>query len=56
MCKRWAKKIITFGNIEIEKHEFCRHKNLIILNDTDNLFISKKFLPVGKIINASLVS
>ena len=51
-----GKKIITFGNIEIEKHEFCRHKNLIILNDPDNLFISKMFLPVGKIINASLVS
>ena len=38
MCK----KIITFGNIEIEKHKFYHRKNLILLEDlyNDNIQVS----------------
>ena len=38
MCK----KIITFGNIEIEKRKFYHRKNLILLEDlyNDNIQVS----------------
>ena len=30
-----SKEIITFGDIEIEKHKFNRYKNQLFLNDVD---------------------
>ena len=35
MHKIWVKKIITFGDIEIEKHKFHHRKNVILLEDID---------------------
>ena len=39
-----SKEIITFGDIEIEKHKFNRYKNQLFLNDVDidNILKSKK--------------
>ena len=39
-----AKKILTFGNIEIEKNKFYSHKSPAFLNDVDikKVLISKK--------------
>ena len=36
-----GKKILTFGDIEVEKHAFCQHKIPILINDID---ISKTVL------------
>ena len=35
-----GKEIITFGNTEIEKQKFHRRKNLILLEDLDNIQVS----------------
>ena len=38
-------KIITFGDIEVEKHKFNRYKYPIFLNNVniDNILVSNKF-------------
>ena len=38
---KMGKKILTFGDIEVEKHAFCQHKIPILINDID---ISKTVL------------
>ena len=35
MYKSWVKKLLTFGDIEIEKGKFHHRKNLILLEDVD---------------------
>ena len=46
------KKLITFGNIEIEKHEFHSPKGQIFLNELgiDIIMISSKSFPVKKLL------
>ena len=41
---KMGKEILTFGNIEIEKNKFYRHKTPIILGDVDieKVLVSKK--------------
>ena len=40
-----VKKVLTFGDIEIEKQKFCRYKSFIFLEDVniDNILVSNKF-------------
>ena len=32
---KMGKKILTFDDIEVEKHAFCQHKIPILINDID---------------------
>ena len=52
-----GKEIIVLADIETEKHKFNYYKSSIsLINvDIDNTFTSKRFLPVSKIIDTSLV-
>ena len=52
------KDIITFANIETEKHNFHYLKSLIMMDDVDIdiIQISKDFLPGKIIINTLLVT
>ena len=40
-----GKETSSFGNIEMEKSKFCRHKTPILLGDVDieKVLVSKKF-------------
>ena len=39
-----GKEVLTFGNTEIKKNKFCRHKTPILLGDVDVeiILVSKK--------------
>ena len=41
-----AKQIVTFGDIEVERHKFHQHKNPISVHDvnTDRIVLSNKVL------------
>ena len=41
-----GKEIITFGDIEVEKHKFDKHKKSILIHDVDisKIVASGKFL------------
>ena len=45
-----GKKIWTFGDIEIEKNKFYRHKSSVFLKDVDfdKLLVSNKISSSGK--------
>ena len=53
-----GKEIITFGDIEIEKHKLDHYKSPTLLEgaDTDNLLLSNKTSTDEKTINALLVT
>ena len=43
------KKVIKFDDTEIEKYEFYKHKNAILINDIDiNEIVVSNMLPSGK--------
>ena len=53
-----SKKLLTFGDIEIEKNTFYSYKTLIFLRyvDIEKVLYLKRFLLVKKIINILLVT
>ena len=53
-----GKEIITFGNIEIEKHKLDHYKSptLLVGVDIDNVLLSNKTSSDEKTINALLVT
>ena len=45
-----GKEILSFGNIEIEKHKFYQYKSPIFVEDVDtnNVLLSNKISPIEK--------
>ena len=52
-----GKEILSFGNIEIEKHKFYRYKSPIFVEDVDtnNVLVSNKISSIEKTINSLMV-
>ena len=49
-------EILTFGNIEIEKHKFYRHKSPVSLSDVDIEKVLTRFLLVKNTISILVVT